>query len=462
MRNKNLIMAYCSQQTAGSIILITLSIVFSILFVSCSKEVLSEDDPSVPSGVSQGKLFVRAQSVTSDISLSYPVHIYVFDKSDKCVSLSTIDNSGESFQASLSAGLYTVCAISGASSTAYDLPGESDATPLSVIKLKTGSHHGDILTCSNTVTISSGEENTLTLSLKRKVMQITDVTIHNVPASVTSVSVELAPLYDDICINGTFSSSDGVCTIPLSQSEESGTWISSEPTYQFCASGSATISVKLSFPDGVRSYSYTSSTELEANYRISIDGTYTSDYGIVLNGTLEGEDWIGTRQIVFEFNDDGSSSGTEEPSTPVDKPAVGTLYNGAYVLSSSDNSDGSVTYTLISPNSSTGLDVSQTTDASTLKSILDAAVAELASTQDQPTGWRLPTTEELTSVKNSLGTVTYAMNQLGGVELFDTKLCYFVDTEEGINSYTLSGGFAAERLIDNGTVVRLFKTVVIK
>lgn len=45
-----------------------------------------------------------------------------------------------------------------------------------------------------------GEENTLTLSLERKVMLIENVSIKNVPSNVIAVNVTISPLYENILL----------------------------------------------------------------------------------------------------------------------------------------------------------------------------------------------------------------------------------------------------------------------
>lgn len=45
-----------------------------------------------------------------------------------------------------------------------------------------------------------GEENTLTLSLERKVMLIENVSIKNVPSNVIAVNVTISPLYENLLL----------------------------------------------------------------------------------------------------------------------------------------------------------------------------------------------------------------------------------------------------------------------
>lgn len=56
------------------------------------------------------------------------------------------------------------------------------------------------MAAKNNVTLAYGEENTLTLSLERKVMLIENVSIKNVPSNVIAVNVTISPLYENILL----------------------------------------------------------------------------------------------------------------------------------------------------------------------------------------------------------------------------------------------------------------------
>jgi hypothetical protein len=121
-----------------------------------------------------------------------------------------------------------------------------------------------------------------------------------------------------------------------------------------------------------KTYTYSCSDQLEAGYKINIDGTYTEAVGVNLTGTITGATWLGERTISFKFDEKGSSAAddgnggdngnNDTPGNAEDFPAVGSTYQGCYVLKSLVADDGqSAELTLLSilecipPNASHGV-----------------------------------------------------------------------------------------------------------
>ena len=157
--------------------------------------------------------------VDEEAKVSYPVNIYIFNGSGVCVGVETISSDADELKLSLPEGRYDVYAIAGAEADDYELPTKEDATEDAVIALKDGHAHGDLMTAGNSVSLAYGEENTLTLSLERKVMMLETVTINNVPSNVTAVSVTVAPLYENIMLNGGYSGDNGEYTVSLAKGD---------------------------------------------------------------------------------------------------------------------------------------------------------------------------------------------------------------------------------------------------
>jgi hypothetical protein len=55
-------------------------------------------------------------------------------------------------------------------------------------------------------------------------------------------------------------------------------------------------------------YHCSTSDQLEAGYKINIDGTYAEAVGVNLTGTITGATWLGERTISFEFDENGSTA----------------------------------------------------------------------------------------------------------------------------------------------------------
>lgn len=400
-----------------------------LVFTSCSKDILPENEESGFAKETNSILNIHTRTGTDangDAIISYPVNVYVFNESDECVEYLTLANSEDVLSLNLIEGTYTIYSIGGTSSDSYTLPSKEDATATSVIQLASGKNHSDVMTAKNVVTLVDGEENNLTLALERKVMQLQEIKIENVPSATTAVSVDIAPLYKDICINGGYSGDNGAQSITLTKEDATKTWSNTESIYLLPASGNATISVKMTNADGTKSYSYTCADEFIANYKIKIQGKYTAKVGVTLTGTITGATWAGEKTITFEFDENTSSgstvtdpnegtegddettggddnSGGDETTggetTNSDIPDVGTFYKDCYVLKHDVNEiDNTTKVTLLS---TTSVKVKITDkDQESIKNLIENSFEPF--TVNGISNWRLINADELSYIKENI------------------------------------------------------------
>ena len=372
---------------------------------SCEK--YSEDD-DWGSKKANSTLVVRTRAamavVDEEAKVSYPVNIYIFNGSGVCVGVETISSDADELKLSLPEGRYDVYAIAGAEADDYELPTKENAMEDAVIAIKDGHAHGDLMTAGNSVSLAYGEENTLTLSLERKVMMLETVTINNVPSNVTAVSVTVAPLYENIMLNGGYSGDNGEYTVSLAKGETGNTWKSEAGVYLLEASAAATVKVSFTTDDKTISYSYTCPEELKANYKINISGTYSGD-GVELNGSIIGVTWAGTTNVTFEFSDNGSSesgvTGDDETPSGDVGPEVGTMYEGCYVLRK-EQQDEKTVVTLMSPTSENEWSFDVKGGQEAVKNALNVAIEKLTEELSVAgiSGWRLPNIDEMEYIKN--------------------------------------------------------------
>lgn len=377
--------------------------------------------------------------VDEEAKVSYPVNIYIFNGSGVCVGVETISSDADELKLSLPEGRYDVYAIAGAEADDYELPTKEDATEDAVIALKDGHAHGDLMTAGNSVSLAYGEENTLTLSLERKVMMLETVTINNVPSNVTAVSVTVAPLYENIMLNGGYSGDNGEYTVSLAKGETGNTWKSGASVYLPEASAAATVKVSFTTDDKTISYSYTCPEELKANYKINISGTYSGD-GVELNGSIIGETWAGTTNVTFEFSDNGSSeSGVtgddETPSNDV-APEVGTLYEGCYVLRK-EQPDGKTVVTLMSVEQDRYFDGFEQGDQESLRAAVDKTFEEWG-IEGFPE-WRLPTLEEVEYLRSNFSEIQKSFESVAKGQFF-VMGDYLYQSGNEISCYSLKDG----------------------
>ena len=237
--------------------------------------------------VKNSVLQVRTRGASGDgATVAYPVAVYVFE-GDECKASQTIGDEGQTLNIALTEGTYSVYAVGGVSASDYVLPTVSNALTTSAIALQEGKELTDLMTAS--VTLVDGGTNTVTLGMARKTMLIQDVTIKKVPSTATAVTVTIAPLWQSLTIGGTYSTTNGNSTISLTRQEDGRTWKNSGYVYLLPPSSQpASVSVNITVDGTTKTYTYSTSDELEAGYKINIDGTYTEAVGVNLTGTITG------------------------------------------------------------------------------------------------------------------------------------------------------------------------------
>lgn len=371
----------------------------AVLLTACEKglDELGEGMSPSPTGqVTNSVLQVRTRgtSPSEEATVAYPVQVYVF-QGDMCKAAQTIGDEGQTLNIPLVEGTYSVYAVAGASATDYTLPTKENATTTTALTLKEGRTLTDLMAAQATATLIDGGTNTVTLGLQRKTMFIEDVTIKKIPTTATAVSVTIAPLWQSLNVNGTYSIAGQSQTIALTKQSDNRTWTNDATAFVMPPSSQpASVSVNITIGGMTKTYTYSTSDQLEAGYKIHIDGTYAEAVGVSLTGTITGATWLGERTISFEFDENGSNvsgnndnnNGDNNNDTPNNQdnfPAAGDTYQGCYVLAVTTIDANSAELTLLSPNEST------VTSASNA----NAALATLG--VDGISDWSIPTKDQI-------------------------------------------------------------------
>ena len=392
----------------------------AVLLTACEKGLDDYEDnmsPEATGQVTNSMLQVRTRGTSpgEGTSIAYPVQVYVM-QGDKCCAAQTIGDEGQTLNIGLVEGTYSVYAIAGASSSDYVLPSATDATVSSAITLKEGHSHTDLMAAQATATLIDGGTNTVTLGLQRKTMLLQDVTIKKVPTAATAVSVTIAPLWQSLTIGGTYSTATGSQTIALTRQDDNRTWMLKGEALHLLPPSSqpASVSVNITTGGATKTYTYSCSDQLEAAYKIRIDGTYTEAVGVSLTGTITGATWLGERTISFGFDESGSSASGDEnsgngggddsgdESGGFEIPAVGSTYQGCYVLAVND-ADDYADVTLLAPTELEFYDA----NATTMQANIDAALATV--TTGDISGWEVPTTDDahlMYDAREAIGNLT--------------------------------------------------------
>lgn len=399
---------------------------------SCHGDVLNVDAQE-PEPTSVLHVFTRSADPTLAENVPTPVSLYVFNASNTCVGL--LSDVTQNALVPVAGGTYDIYAVAGVDASLYDMPTKDEAQKTSPLTLKSEQKQGDLMTSHATVTVADAEEHNLTLSLTRAVSGVKQITIKKVPTGVTAVSVSVAPLYETLLLDGTYSGTNGRCTIDLVKAEDGTTWSFSEDetgTFLFPSVDKPTITVNFTTASSTTSYSYAADQKLEANHKLTIDATYTEQAKLAISGTISGSEWGDDTAITFEFDENtatgtssssgsdtggesgsgetgsgdntgggdnteggdntggGENTGGSETSQTVELPAVGSTYKGNYVLSVDETSNQILVFSSVDKemNINPG-----TTDSSEALETLNAALDEWSV---EPTWeWRIPTYSEV-------------------------------------------------------------------
>ena len=155
-------------------------------------------------------------------------------------------------------------------------------------------------------TLDVGEDNALTGLAKNSVLQIRTRGASGDGATVV-YPVAVYVFEGDECmasqtIGGTYSTTNGSSTIALTKQEDGKTWKSSGSVYLLPPSSQpASVSVNITVGGTTKTYTYSTSDELEAGYKINIDGTYTEAVDVNLTETITGATWLGERTEIRLF-----------------------------------------------------------------------------------------------------------------------------------------------------------------
>ena len=392
----------------------------AMVMAACSDDVLEERASENANVAANSLLQVRTRGTGDEATISYPVQVYVFQgegsggSGAECLAVQAIGDAGQALNIALTEGTYSVYAVGGASSSDFTLPAKDEATTSTVIALKEGRTLTDLMAASATATLVDGGSNTVTLGLQRKTMLIQDITISKIPSAATAVSVTIAPLWQSLTVCGGFATASSSTTIALTKQSDGRTWKNSAGSVFLLPPSSqpASISVNITVGGATNTYTYSTSDQLEAGYKINISGTYTEAVGVNLTGTITGATWLGERTISFTFDESGStavntgsgsgeanggSGGSEAGSAAANVPAVGDTYLGCYVLAVDDAEDHAEVL-VVAPADITGTFYGSGADNA-------VATALGTVTVDGISGWEVPDRDQASLIFNARGSI---------------------------------------------------------
>lgn len=373
------------------------------VLTSCYKDIAEEQAEAIPTST----LHILTRAEGDEGGAAQAGRIYIF-KGNNCIDMLTISEEASTPETRLPAGTYDVYAVVAEDDDRYVLPTKTEATKQSVITLDEGKVMGDLQMNHQQVNLEDGEDQELNLGMERKVLMVNQVTINNVPADITEVSLSLSPIYQSVCLDGTYPETTDVVSIPLVKGT-AGVWQSDAETHLFPSSDKPTITIRFKTGTTTKSFAYSSADEdfLEANHKVRIEGTYTQSNGVSLSGTITSAEWGTPRTITFNFNDNNITENTDNGgnSGSGEVPAVGTFYKGCYVVAVEGNK-----VTLVSPTEKYGYN-SENLNYNEYHDLLLKALESWPSIEGISGNWRIPTLAEAQTFLASTSCLTIPLGK---------------------------------------------------
>lgn len=342
---------------------------------SCTEEVMNLENAELSGAYSPNaalRIHTRGDAVASG-------RIYVF-QDETCVRVLSTEDDGETTEAFFEPGTYTIYAVGSDDLSAFTLPERETASPSSVITLAAGHEMGDLLMDSQSVTLEKGVPQDLTLTLTRQVFRIEEVSVEDVPAEVTAVEINISSIRPAIKLDGTLTGETMSITIPLTQGSGQ-TWSATPHQYAFPTNGNPVISISLTFPSGIKTYTKAMEEAITANHKLQIEATYAEPLYGSFAARLVCADWDSPQSFDFDFTE-----------TNLANPVVGEKYMNYFVVSVNTEAKTAV---LLAKNKVSYTAPGDGASQDEWLTQLDAAMSTLPKPYRAMGDWRLPTLSEI-------------------------------------------------------------------
>jgi len=393
-----------------------LGVLVMFLASSCEKALLEDADLESDGATAPLTLTTRAGDDDSGTATIREGRIYIFNSSNVCVVMLSIDEEHSSVSTQLKAGDYTIYAVGSDDISRFSLPSQSEAHSHSIVKPGEGKVLDELFILKQQVTMEAGKAQNLNLLLQRKVICIDEVEIKDVPTDIQNVEVTLSSFNTTVYLDGTFPTSPVTdYKITLQKQSDGTTWKATANKILFPSAGEPTISVSFTSDNNTDSYAYNIPDALVENRHYSFSATFKTSTA-KLTATMIAEDWDDNQDVNFEFDDQ---------NTIYVNPVAGEFINGYYVVSVDDEARTAV---LLAQRRIDYEEPAANSDQSVWEANLNTAMAALAKPANVTSNWRIPTIDEATIFTQDTQVVKYANDVSGSYFCYDgatLKWCYF-------------------------------------
>ncbi len=329
------------------------------LLVSCEKVDGFEEDvePDTPSSsvTRNVKLVAKTANLTD---ISYPIHVYVFDKDGKIVDTATItDSDGNTSGFSLKKGQYHITALSVPAD--YPALASVSGTDANISMPECGYATLPLMTGSADIAVTTSNQ-TANVMLGYRQAGVS-IAVSGVPSDVSGVSVTLSSAYTDMTLDGDMSGQTAV-TVPCTKSSSSGdanVWTSGK--FYIYPSTNAHPSLTITMEGGTTgtvSYSHTYNASLLSGTPYAFTARYngaetgesgSADEDMTIYTEITTGEWADEITESFSFGGgEGSQGGAQTDVVYVSSvPSDGDIWNGHVIAAIDQDETSATTYNAV-------------------------------------------------------------------------------------------------------------------
>ena len=367
------------------------SLISCLSLVGCYQEGPSDEFDSGKNS----NLSVLTRSVTKG-AIEYPLKIYAFDGNGVCKVSKIVESESDKVNIGLSPGTYRITAVAGYSG--WEMPTKDNQN--SKISTPEGNYSSSPLAMGHADVVVSGAS-TATLQVSMEVASV-EIILNGLSDDVTNVYVSLARQYGNISLDGTLSEASNTVIDCLKKGDS---WTTGTVFVLPGSSESTVLSITVVDDSGTQTFGYTYNSPLKPGVPYVLNGSFST--GFSFSGVIESIGWKNEVVLDFSFgpgineasgteeNGNGGNQNNEEKEVVSKLPEAGSIWNG-HVVANIGNATSTEADLLL-------LSLEEWNKVSSANSTTNASDAEgIASAYSEfgMTGWRIPTKEEATSIKN--------------------------------------------------------------
>lgn len=424
-------------------------------FTSCFPAIEDVNEEMNTDSSTSKKTTLRLTTRSSTGEINYPVLVLAYDADGNKSAQQVLTSTEDQIKMNLAAGVYRVSAITGYQS--YVEPKDYSAADAVISVPSSGFATSPLFVGSADVTLGDKAASVeVMMSIRSASLE---VSLKDLPKTVTSVNVAIARQYGAYGLDGKYSSAI-VARTDCSKNAD-GIWTSEVMHVLPGTDAQTVLTITISDNDQQYSYGYTVNEPLAASTPYVLTGTYKGGERVEhfdLSGMLTVESWKDPKALDFEFGEGASvdNSVTKDDVTTSETTSIPTalsIWNGHVVALVFNETVESADLLLIS--------LREYTDVYSVKAAdheYDAINIAEAYVEGDLTGWHIPTSYEIQQIKagykdSYMSYLNRVIVQAGGTEIVQR------DAKDEAIRYLCDNGLQAIGFVTGSNIGAAGKTV---